>query len=216
MIRIVVFSLIAVVIIAVAVLGVAGRKSPDPPFQPFMDMVDQPRYDPQSESGFFADGVRNGRHRSTRWLGAADSRACRRGLRCSRTMNLFRPGQDASGQSIARLAASRPEELYGIFCTVCHGGTGAGNGITTQYGMNAPPSYHSDRFRQLGDGADIPDHHAGKGTDGTLRRPHPAARSLGDRGLRPGSAAGPQGHTAEDVPRHIDSRRRRAEGDPRQ
>ena len=46
----------------------------------------------------------------------------------------------------------RGQQKYDLFCTVCHGGTGAGNGITTQYGMNAPPSYHTDRLRAITDG----------------------------------------------------------------
>ena len=43
-------------------------------------------------------------------------------------------------------------EKYDIFCAVCHGATGDGNGITKSYGMVATPTYHVDRLRGLAEG----------------------------------------------------------------
>jgi mono/diheme cytochrome c family protein len=42
----------------------------------------------------------------------------------------------------------RGQERYNIYCTPCHGQTGAGNGMVVQRGFRPPPSFHSDRLRQ--------------------------------------------------------------------
>jgi mono/diheme cytochrome c family protein len=47
---------------------------------------------------------------------------------------------------------ARGQERYQINCQVCHGETGAGNGITSQYGLVGAASYHSDKYRQMADG----------------------------------------------------------------
>lgn len=45
---------------------------------------------------------------------------------------------------------NRGQERYQIFCSVCHGMTGYGDGIVARRGFNKPPpaSYHQDRLRQ--------------------------------------------------------------------
>jgi mono/diheme cytochrome c family protein len=42
----------------------------------------------------------------------------------------------------------RGRERYDIYCSVCHGRTGEGNGMIVHRGFPAPPSYHIDRLRQ--------------------------------------------------------------------
>ncbi|HEY8902502.1 MAG TPA: cytochrome c [Chthoniobacterales bacterium] len=42
---------------------------------------------------------------------------------------------------------SRGRERFGIYCAVCHGLSGAGDGMVVQRGFPAPPSFHSDRLR---------------------------------------------------------------------
>jgi mono/diheme cytochrome c family protein len=46
----------------------------------------------------------------------------------------------------------RGRERFDIFCSVCHGRTGYGNGMVVQRGFPAPPSYHTERLRTLSDG----------------------------------------------------------------
>lgn len=41
----------------------------------------------------------------------------------------------------------RGRERFDIYCAVCHGLTGDGNGEVVQRGFPAPPTYHSDRLR---------------------------------------------------------------------
>ena len=45
---------------------------------------------------------------------------------------------------------NRGEERYNIYCSVCHGMTGYGDGIVARRGFNkpAPANYHQDRLRQ--------------------------------------------------------------------
>ena len=43
---------------------------------------------------------------------------------------------------------TRGRERYDVYCAVCHGATGAGNGMIVQRGYPPPPSYHIDRLRQ--------------------------------------------------------------------
>lgn len=45
---------------------------------------------------------------------------------------------------------NRGQERYEIFCSVCHGATGYGDGMIARRGFNrpAPASYHQDRLRQ--------------------------------------------------------------------
>lgn len=46
----------------------------------------------------------------------------------------------------------RGKERYNIYCSMCHGGTGAGNGIITNYGIVPPPSFYDDRIESMPDG----------------------------------------------------------------
>lgn len=41
----------------------------------------------------------------------------------------------------------RGQERYQIFCSVCHGATGKGDGMIVRRGFRIPPSYHEDRLR---------------------------------------------------------------------
>jgi mono/diheme cytochrome c family protein len=43
---------------------------------------------------------------------------------------------------------ARGQERFDIYCAVCHGPAGYGNGEIVQRGFPAPPSYHIDRLRQ--------------------------------------------------------------------
>jgi len=51
---------------------------------------------------------------------------------------------------ITRDILNRGQERYQIFCSVCHGLTGYGDGMVARRGFNkpAPASYHQDRLRQ--------------------------------------------------------------------
>lgn len=49
---------------------------------------------------------------------------------------------------ITREVLERGRERYEIYCAVCHGRTGEGNGMIVQRGFPQPPSYHIARLRE--------------------------------------------------------------------
>jgi hypothetical protein len=49
---------------------------------------------------------------------------------------------------ITEKIVKRGEERYNIFCGMCHGPTGYGDGMIVRRGFRRPPSYHTDQLRQ--------------------------------------------------------------------
>jgi mono/diheme cytochrome c family protein len=106
------------------------------------DMHDQPKYIPLRESSFFGD---------------------------ARSARPFVPGTVARGQlhddallytgkangadaavfpfAIDARRMARGRERYEIYCSPCHGRTGAGDGMIVRRGYRHPPTYHQDRLR---------------------------------------------------------------------
>jgi mono/diheme cytochrome c family protein len=46
---------------------------------------------------------------------------------------------------------ARGQQEFDIFCSVCHGRTGEGDGMIVQRGMPHPPNFHQDRLRAAPD-----------------------------------------------------------------
>jgi mono/diheme cytochrome c family protein len=46
----------------------------------------------------------------------------------------------------------RGKERFNIYCSVCHGQTGEGNGMIVQRGFPPPPTFHSERLRSVPNG----------------------------------------------------------------
>ena len=42
---------------------------------------------------------------------------------------------------------NRGQERYGIYCALCHGATGYGDGMIVRRGFRQPPSFHDERLR---------------------------------------------------------------------
>lgn len=42
----------------------------------------------------------------------------------------------------------RGQQRFNIYCSPCHGRSGAGDGMIVQRGFRKPPTYHQDRLRQ--------------------------------------------------------------------
>jgi mono/diheme cytochrome c family protein len=105
-------------------------------------MHDAARYDPLEASAFFADG------HSARPLVA---NTVARGL-LREDEHLYQGrvnGQlaDTFPMPITAEVMARGQERFNVFCSPCHGRTGAGNGMVVQRGFRAPPSYHEERLR---------------------------------------------------------------------
>lgn len=53
---------------------------------------------------------------------------------------------------VTREFLARGRERFDIYCAVCHGRDGYGEGIVVRRGFPAPPSYHQDQLRDAPDG----------------------------------------------------------------
>ena len=61
----------------------------------------------------------------------------------------IRPALRRNGASRAASGpAERGRERFNIYCSVCHGRAGDGDGMIVRRGFRRPPSYHTDRLRQ--------------------------------------------------------------------
>lgn len=49
---------------------------------------------------------------------------------------------------ITQAVLTRGQERYQIFCSMCHGATGHGDGMVVRRGYRQPPSYHTDALRE--------------------------------------------------------------------
>ena len=108
------------------------------------DMYNQPRYKPLAQSEFFADDAASRTpppHTIARGRLEEDV--------------VFFTGAGADGNLAATLPMpvtldllKRGQERFTIYCSVCHGASGEGNGMIVRRGFPAPESYHLDRLRQ--------------------------------------------------------------------
>ncbi len=144
------FAILAgMTILTVAILGFRGTTSTLPPLQPFHDMTNQPRYNAQMRSELFADGrsQRPPVEHAVAWgrsTGTPDEEFV--------TDDAWLFGLERIPVPVDKQLVARGRRQYDTYCAVCHDRTGSGNGITTQYGMLNPSSYHTDRLREVPDG----------------------------------------------------------------
>jgi hypothetical protein len=163
-----IFILAAIAIISLA--GFRGAHSPKPPIEIFVDMVRNPRYDPQHESDFYADTraarapvpgtvplgyTVPGAFLST---GANNNKLDQEPGAFTDATDYYNTGRmgDVYGDGIplkvTRAVLDRGQERFNINCAVCHGPVGLGNGITTQFGLVGVANFHDARIRTMPDG----------------------------------------------------------------
>ena len=111
------------------------------------DMQDQPKFVPLRGSVFFADG------RSARPL--LEGTVARGQLRADTVFYTGKSGAnfiDDIPFPVTRAVLDRGQERFNIYCTPCHGRLGNGLGMIVRRGLRRPPSFHTDRLRQVPDG----------------------------------------------------------------
>lgn len=132
-----------------ALMGcVRGVPSDSPPVHINPNMFNQPKFRPQSENQFFADN---------RGMRQPVAGTVARG-HLDEDDTLYR-GLGADGRPIVQSPIQptadnlkRGQERYNIYCSVCHGRAGDGQGIMLKKGYVPPPSFHSDLIRNFPDG----------------------------------------------------------------
>jgi mono/diheme cytochrome c family protein len=106
-------------------------------------MGTQPRYEPYQKSDFFEDGAA---------MRPIPPHTVARGqpdpadvLESGRQGDLL---VAAFPMPVTRDLLQRGRERFNIHCAVCHGLTGAGDGMIVQRGFPAPPLFHDERLRE--------------------------------------------------------------------
>ncbi len=147
---------ILVAFAAPALAGCRGAPSEETPIVPIRNMYDQPRYNVQGTSNFFADGrsmrpLPEGTVPQEAW---ADNTAATgwSDAETSWALTVPRSVIQANGGMEAHVA--RGQDRYDIYCTPCHGYAGDGDGMvpTRVGGAIKPPTFHDDRLRHAPDG----------------------------------------------------------------
>lgn len=129
------------------------------------DMQDQPRYKAYKKSEFFSDG------RSSRDIPEGtvargllkENKALHTGKIDNPNMNVavetttnaagntivtsFPNAIDEFPMPVTKELIDRGESRYNIYCIVCHGPVGNGDGMVVRRGFSPPPTYHDDRLR---------------------------------------------------------------------
>lgn len=142
--------LTGLVLVALVLAGCRGIQSDNPPIHPNLDMDFQQKFGPQEANPFFED---NAAMRTP-----VPGTVARGELQDSSA--LYR-GRTSEGDyveqipiAVTREMLERGRDRFNIYCTPCHGKTGAGDGVIMQgnYGYTPAPSFHIDRLRQAPDG----------------------------------------------------------------
>jgi mono/diheme cytochrome c family protein len=153
---------LALLAITPGLAGCRGSTSKESPIVGIRNMYDQPKYDIQEESSFFAD------HRTMRPLVEGvvsteeeiDPRIAQGRLEDQTGYVLTIPAEVVNDPKVGGMEklAARGQARYGIYCAPCHDGTGSGNGLVRKRanagGATAfvPPTFHQDRIRHMPDG----------------------------------------------------------------
>jgi mono/diheme cytochrome c family protein len=166
----------ALALAAAALLGACrGEREDKPPRQFFPDMDDNPKWEPQGHSEFFADGrqmrvppagtIAFGRTRfvsdeawAQPWMQARAD--------LLREDTVYYTGKGADGAFVAKAPIAftqadleRGRERFNIYCSACHNYTGDGQGMVGRQWAVPVPSYHDPKYSNPG---------ADQGRDGYL------------------------------------------------
>lgn len=157
-------------IVILAMTGLRGHKFTQPPIEIFPDMDRQPKVKAQTPSQFFADG-RAARKpvEGTVPLGYAmpqgkpSEHPETGGSPYNHIVFSGGPSYYETGKMGDNWGTGMPMEVtpaimlrgqqrFGIYCAVCHGATGAGNGIAHKFGLGTVQSVVQDRIKVMSDG----------------------------------------------------------------
>ncbi len=138
-------SLMLVLVLA----GCQGAISEKPPVHLNQNMDFQEKFEAQEANAFFADG---------RAMRPPVPGTVARGF--LKEDVAWWTGKDANGDYVATpveltmQVMERGQDRYNIYCSVCHGLAGDGNGIimTGRYGFVPAPTFHSELLRAREDG----------------------------------------------------------------
>lgn len=144
--RLLTFGLLLTVVLA----GCRGHQSERPPIHPHLGMDFQEKFQTQSYNPLFEDKMT---------MRKPVTGTIARGKMHENTE--LHEGRTEEGEyvesvpiDVTREVLERGRDRYEVYCTPCHGQTGAGDGIIMRgdYGYTPASSYHVDRLREVSDG----------------------------------------------------------------
>lgn len=134
------------------------------------DMQDQPRYKAYKKSDFFTDGrasrdlpegtvARNNlREDKVFYTGKKENADPNAQVQTTTSpsgntlVTSFPNDIEKSPVPLTKELLERGQEKYNVYCTVCHGPVGNGDGMIVRRGYPQPPTYNDDRLRNAPDG----------------------------------------------------------------
>ena len=152
------------VVLILTVFGFRGCTSTKPPIEIFPDMDRQAKFHEQGSSGFFGDGRMNRPPVPGTVPHVTEDQAAFPHLvpyNRFREDDYLATGLQADGSfgdgipvDISYEAMKAGQDLFEIYCTICHGSTGNGKGVVAQerYGYNTIISLLQDRIADQPDG----------------------------------------------------------------
>ena len=140
---------IGVLLLGVCFAGSACRR----------DMQDQPKMKPYRSTSFFSDGLssrppvqgtipRGFLRTDTELFTGKKSKSSSSVSTAASTTNPYTDDTDTFPFPITKETVIRGKERYEIFCSVCHGLTGNGDGMIVRRGFRRAASFNDDRLRQ--------------------------------------------------------------------
>lgn len=146
-----VYALVAVFVLAL--FGIPGAKKALPPFRLFPDMDEQDKVKSQYTSAFFEDGVASRLpvagtvpHASDEGVFSVEFGEGRTGYYYTGILDGYygtgMPEELELSVETGVEFLARGEERYGIFCAICHGEAGYGDGTVSKLGLAGVRNLH--------------------------------------------------------------------------
>ncbi len=164
-------ALIILAVVGIGLAGFRGAKMDHTPVEWFNDMAHQPKYEPQHRSGFFNDEraarlpvagtVPIGFNLPGRYFQTEGNNLVDGTGGFANQPDYFNTGRmgDVYGDGIPAQLASRGAALlergqqrYDIYCAICHGKSGQGNGVVKSFGLATIRPLVDDLLRAQPDG----------------------------------------------------------------
>ncbi|MES2310328.1 MAG: cytochrome c [Verrucomicrobiota bacterium] len=143
-------GLFVAITLVLCVAGFRGQKTERRPIEIFDDMSRQQKVKYQKPSEFFSDG-RAARMPISGTVPASIQQFDDEYYLTGAIGNQWGDGMP-KGVSVTPKLMALGKEKFEVNCRVCHGSTGMGNGIVTQYGLAGVANLTDDRIRTMADG----------------------------------------------------------------